>query len=79
MKSKFLKTAAGALLALALLATSASAATIGGATVRTTDTGLNLRASATTASGCLGVIPNGGFLLVEEKLDGWYKVVYNGV
>ncbi len=79
MKSKFLKTATGALLAMTLLATSASAATIGGATVRTTDTGLNLRASATTASGCLGVIPNGGFLLVEEKLDGWYKVVYNGV
>ena len=67
-----------ALLAAALLAIPVSADTIGGATVSTHDTGLNLRAAATTASGTLSVIPNGSFLLVEEALNGWYKVSYNG-
>lgn len=78
MKRKILKGTVACLLMLALLVMPAAAVTIGGATVKTNDTGLNLRARATTASACLTEIPNGAFLLVEEALAGWYKVVYNG-
>ena len=66
------------LLAAALLAVPVSADTIGGATVSTHDSGLNLRAGASVGSGTLAVIPNGSFLLVEENLGSWYRVSYNG-
>lgn len=74
-----IRRAAACLLAAALLASPVLADTIGGAKVHTLDTGLNLRSEANTASAVLAEIPNGSFLLVEEKLEGWYKVVYNGV
>ena len=68
---------AGALTA-ALLVTPVLADTIGGAKVSAGGTGLNLRSGAGTAYSSLEVVPDGSFLLVEEELDGWYKVVYNG-
>ena len=77
--NKLLKRAATAVLSLSLLTAPVLADTIGGATVTTYDTGLNLREKASTASEALTVIPNGSFLLVEEALGGWYKVAYNGM
>ena len=68
---------AGAL-AAALLVVPVLADTIGGAKVSTDGAGLNLRPDASTDYAPLAVIPDGAFLLVEEELDGWYKVVYNG-
>lgn len=68
---------AGAL-AAAILVTPVLADTIGGAKVSAGGTGLNLRSGAGTAYTSLGLVPDGSFLLVEEELDGWYKVVYNG-
>lgn len=79
MKRKFIKSIALGLLACSLLATPAMADTIGGATVKTTNTGLNLRTGASTSAGCLAIVPNGAFVLVEEQLQGWYKVCYNGI
>lgn len=55
-----------------------SADTIGGGVVHTSEGGLNLRTQAATASASRAMIPSGSFLLVEEALNGWYKVVYNG-
>lgn len=68
---------AGALTA-ALLAVPVLADTIGGAKVSAGGTGLNLRSGAGTGYASMAVIPDGSFLLVEEELDGWYKVVHNG-
>lgn len=74
---QFKRLCAGAL-AAALLVVPALADTIGGAAVSAGGAGLNLRSAADTASASLELIPDGAFLLVEEELDGWYKVVYNG-
>ena len=68
---------AGAL-AAALLVVPVLADTIGGAKVATDGAGLNLRPDASTNLAPLALIPDGAFLLVEEELDGWYKVAYNG-
>ena len=68
---------AGALTA-ALLAVPVLADTIGGAKVSAGGSGLNLRSDAGTDYASMAVIPDGSFLLVEEELDGWYKVAYNG-
>ena len=76
-KKQFIR-AAATVLALAALAVPASAATIGGAVVHTNNTGLNLRAEATTSSEAVAMIPNGAFLLAEAALDGWYQVAWNG-
>ncbi len=76
MKSKLLKTALLSLTLALALALPASASTIGGGTVNAT--ALNLRSEANTASASQTLIPGGAFLLVEKKLDGWYKVLYNG-
>ena len=65
-------------LAAALLVVPVLADTIGGARVSAGGTGLNLRSEASTVSDSLALVPDGSFLLVEEALDGWYKVVYNG-
>ena len=70
--------AAAFLLSAALLTTPALADTIGGAYVMTADSDLNLRAQPSTAAAALDTIPNGSVVLVEEALDGWYKVVYHG-
>jgi len=78
MKAKWIRTAAAFLLAAVLLAAPCCAVTIGGATV--TGSSVRLRTSTDT-SGCANVLtemPKGTFLLVEEKLDGWYKVICDG-
>ena len=79
MLQKKISRLAAAALALAFCCAPALADCVGGATVHTSDTGLNLRAEATTLSTALDTIPNGSFLLVEDtSLDGWYQVSYNG-
>ncbi len=65
-------------LAVMTLSGPALADSVGGAAVHTSDSGLNLRAEATTLSTALTTIPNGTFLLVEDCLDGWYQVSYDG-
>jgi len=64
--------------AAVLLTVPGFAATIGGATV--TGSNVRLRSSATTgsASNIITEMSKGTFLLVEEQLEGWYKVVLNG-
>ena len=78
MKSKWIRSAAALLLATILLTTPCLADTIGGATVK--GTGVRLRSSADTSStaNIITEMPEDAFLLVEEKLNGWYKVVYAG-
>ncbi len=78
MKVKWIRIAAACLLAAVLTATPAFASTIGGATV--TGSNVRLRSSATTqtAANIITEMQKGTFLLVEEKEDGWYKVVWNG-
>lgn len=65
-------------LAAALLVVPVLADTVGGAKVSSGGSGLNLRSEASMASAPSGLVPDGAFLLVEEELDGWYKVIYNG-
>lgn len=65
-------------LAAALLVVPVLADTIGGAKVSAGGSGLNLRSEASMSSASLELVPDGAFLLVEEALDGWYKVVYDG-
>lgn len=77
MKKKFLKTLILIVLIASMLASPALAVTIGGGTVKA-DGGLNLRSGASTASAAITLIPDGSFLLVEERQGDWYKVVYNG-
>ena len=79
MNRKWIGRIVAALLCAATLCTPAFAATVGGAEVHTSNTGLNLRSQPSTGAAVLDQVPDGTFLLVEEKLDGWYKVVYNGV
>ena len=78
MKRKWVRTAAAFALLAVLLATPGFAATIGGAVVTGSD--VRLRSSASTAgtSNIITEMPAGTFLLVEEQLSGWYKVVWNG-
>ena len=77
MKMQWIRRAVVCLLALVLLAVPAFA-TVGGATVNQVSGGLNLRESASTSSAVVELLNSGDFLLVEEKLDGWYKVVHDG-
>ena len=79
MRKSIFRRAAALVLAGSLLATPAFADTIGGVTVHTSSTGLNLRGKPSTEAAVLADVPNGSFLLVEEAADGWYRVVYNGI
>ena len=79
MKRKFLRVVAGLVLAAALLTTPCLADTIGGATVTGSNVRLRSSADTSTDSNILTEMPLGSFLLVEEKLNGWYKVAYKGV
>ena len=79
MHRRFLKGAAAFLLTAALLATSVFAATIGGGTVSGSDVRLRTSADTSTSANIITQMKKGTFLLVEEKLNGWYKVAYNGV
>lgn len=79
MKRKMILIAMLVMLTAVLLATPAFADTVGGAVV----TGSNVRLrTGTDTSGSGNIVTEmaeGTFLLVEEKLNGWYKVAYNGV
>lgn len=77
MKNYFLKTTILTLLISSVLASPALADTIGGGTVRA-DGGLNLRSEASTSSDITAVIPDGSFLLIEERLGDWYRAVFSG-
>ena len=79
MKRKWIRTAGLLLLAALLLAAPVSAETIGAATVTGSDVRLRSGASAASPANIITEMPAGTFLLVEEQLDGWYKVVWNGV
>ena len=78
MKSKLLRIAAVALLLAALLATPASAATIGGGTVTGYNVHLRTDMDSSNNYNILFDLPYGSFVLVEEIQNGWYKVVCNG-
>ena len=78
MKRKLILIAALVLLTVILCATPCLADTLGGAVV--TGSNVRLRSSA-DSSGTANIItemPQGTFLLVEKKLDGWYQVAYRG-
>lgn len=79
MSKKLIKISILMLLTVSLLATNVLAATLttGGATVDAD--ALNLRSEANTTSEIKAVMSDGTFLLVTDTLDGWYKVIYNGV
>lgn len=69
---RILKTAIITLAFAAALCLGASAVSIGGGTV--TATALNLRTEPSVSSGSLGLLGQGAAVLVEERLDGWYRV-----
>ncbi len=79
MKRHGLRWAALCLAAALLLSGTAMADTIGGATV--TGNYVRLRSSADTddSSNIITQMEEGEFLLVEEKLSGWYKVLLDGI
>lgn len=79
MKRKLSRVVAGLVLAAALLTTPCLADTIGGATVTGSNVRLRSAADTSTAANILTEMPLGAFLLVEESLNGWYKVAYNGL
>jgi len=79
MRNKLIRIAAVVLLLAALLATPASAATIGGGTVTDYNVHLRTEMDAGNNYNILFDLPKGSFVLVEEILNGWYKVVCNGI
>ncbi len=78
MKRKWFRIAVLCMLAAAILSTPGLAVTIGGATVTGSNVRLRSSADTSTNSNIITEMAQGTFLLVEEKLDGWYKVVWNG-
>ena len=77
-RSKWIGMLAAGVLAAAMLATPACAATIGGATVTGSDVRLRSGADTSSVANVITEMPAGTFLLVEEQVNGWYKVVWNG-
>lgn len=78
MNRKWIRAAAAFVLAAALMAAPACAATIGGATVTGSSVRLRTSADTSTDANILMEMQLGTFLLVEEQLPGWLKVIYNG-
>lgn len=77
MKLSALKTIAAAAVLVAVLAGSAFATSIGGATVNAY--WLNFRSQPSASSTILTAVPQGSVVVVGAKAnDGWYKVVYKG-
>lgn len=77
MKLSALKTTAAAVVLVAILAGSAFATSIGGATVKSA--WLNFRSQPNASSTILTALPQGSVVVVGAKAnDGWYKVVYKG-
>ncbi len=79
MKRTWIRKLAAFLLAAALMAAPCYAATIGGAVVTGEDVRLRTTMDTSTDANILMEMEKDTFLLVEEKLNGWYKVVCNGV
>ncbi len=78
MKTKWIRAAAAFVLAAAIMAAPAFAVTIGGATVTGSEVRLRTSADTTSNANVITEMEKGTFLLVEEQLDGWYRVVWNG-
>lgn len=64
-----------AVLAVAILSISAAAAEIGTGII--TATSLRMRSEPSVGASVILMIENGEEVAVQEKLDGWYKIVYN--
>jgi len=78
MYRKLIRGAVVCLLLAVLLAGSAFALTSGGATVSGSDVRLRTSADTSTSANIIKLMDKGTFLLVEEKLTGWYKVACDG-
>ena len=78
MKKKWLRTVAAFVLAVAVTASPAFAATIGGAVVTGSNVRLRTSTDTSTDQNILMEMAKGTFLLVEGQVGGWYKVVCNG-
>lgn len=77
MNNKALKTIAAATVLSSVITVSASATSIGGASVDAS--ALNLRSNASVSSSVLTTVPNGSVVVVGDKTnESWYKVVYRG-
>lgn len=75
MKNKIIRIITLCLVFASLFALPGMAATEGGGTVDANS--LNLRSAASTDSASKLLIPQGAFLIVEQKSGDWYKVFYN--
>ena len=76
MKSKLLRGVAAACIAASLFTLPASAATIGGGTVKAD--ALNLRSEASTSSTSKQLISQNAYVIVESESNGWSKIIYEG-
>lgn len=79
MKKKWIRAAAAFVLAAAVTVSPAFAVTIGGARVTGDNVRLRTGIDTSTNANVLVEMPRDAFLLVEENLGAWYKVVYNGM
>ena len=79
MKRKLIWFAVAVTLMAALLATPCFADTVGGAVVTGSSVRLRTGADASGTDNIITEMSEGTFLLVEERLNGWYKVACNGV
>ncbi|MEG1316306.1 MAG: SH3 domain-containing C40 family peptidase [Oscillospiraceae bacterium] len=77
MNTKILKTIIISAALSCVLAASAFASSIGGATVKATS--LNLRSQPSTDAKSITMVPQGAAVVVGQRVnDDWYKVVYRG-
>lgn len=79
MKTKWIRAVAAFVLAAAVTVSPAFAVTIGGARVTGDNVRLRTGIDTSTNANVLVEMPEDAFLLVEENLGAWYKVVYNGM
>ena len=79
MKRKLILIAALVMLAAVILAAPCYADTVGWAVVTGSNVRLRTGPDSSGTGNIVTEMPQGTFLLVEEKLDGWYKVAYHGV
>ena len=77
MRKLLTKTVILAVLMIVIMTVSASAAEIGKGVVNASS--LRLRSEPSLSSSTITYIPNGATVSVWEQLEGWYKVIYNGM
>ena len=77
MRKLLTKTAILTALMIVILTVSAAAVEIGTGVVDASS--LRLRSGPSLSSSTIAYIPNGTSVSVQEQLDGWYKVIYNGM